>query len=196
MRNLILFALAIVTLTACSHSKKVTSETDIKTELKASSVVSTETNVSKDTKLDKAVTTIITEKIDTNVVVPSTTASVSRPLADLIDNKVIEASNGNTSISVTYDPTTGTVKATGTTAEHSVPIQAEKTTLVREDSKSSEHAKGSEIVNENHNTKSNTHTSQEESFKESSSNSIGVWIAIILFLILLIGVIITINRIW
>jgi len=194
MKNLILFALAIVSLTACGHSKKVTSETDIKTELTASSVLKAETNVTKDSNLDKAVTTIVTEKIDTNVLVPGTTASVSRPLADLIDNKVIEASNGNTTVLVTYDPTTGTVRAEGKTAEHSVPVQATKTTLVREDLKSSEHEKSSETVSDNHNTKSKARTSEETTFKESSSNSIGVWISIILFILLLIGVIITINR--
>lgn len=125
----------------CGHTKKITKESDVKTELNATTDVKTESTTKSVANLDKEVTTVITEKVDTHVTIPSVTASVSRPLKELVEKGVIVASNGNTSVAVTYDPTTGTVRAEGKTVEHQVPIQAVKTTLVREDSKSSETTK-------------------------------------------------------
>lgn len=187
MKTLFILLMALV-LFGCGHSKKVTEKTDVKTELNLSANTKTESTTKTDSKTDKAVTTKVTEKVDTHVNIPGTTTSISRPLTELIENKVIEASDGNTSVTVTYDPLTGTVRAVGKTATQTVPIQSVKTTEVREDSKSSETTKTDIDKSESVDASDKTHSQDKIVVSEKPSNTgillawiFGIIIAVYLF---------------
>lgn len=137
MKSLIILLLAVV-LTSCGAFKKTTNKSELEVTAKEVSILKAEVTANTATTTDKGIKTLITERIDTNVTIPGTTASVTRPLSEFIEKGIIEASNGETSVKVTYDPTTGSVKAEGKTAEKTVPVQSTKTTVVQEDYKSLE----------------------------------------------------------
>lgn len=123
-------------LASCGLLKKSVYKSDVDTSTNIESTLKADVTTKTDTKTNKEIKTVITEKIDTNVIVPGTTASVTRPIAELLEGGVIEASNGETSVKVTYDPTTGSVKAEGKTAKRNVPVKSTKTTVVEADYKS------------------------------------------------------------
>lgn len=137
MRSLFIILIAFV-LTSCGAFKKTTNKSELEVTASEVSTLKADVTTNTSTTTDKGIKTLITERIDTTVTIPGTTASVTRPLIELIERGIIEASNGETTVKVTYDPTTGSVKAEGKTAKRTIPVQSSKTTVVQEDYKSLE----------------------------------------------------------
>lgn len=191
MKSLIALLFVFV-LVGCGHTKKVT-ESGTKTEINTSTDALTETATKSVEKVDKSVTTVITERVDTSVRIPSATASVSRPLTEFLDKGVIEASNGNTSVSVWYDPTTGTVLAEGKTAEHRVPIYAVKTTVAREDSKYSEVTKTDEKKSVSNDLTAKTET-ENKVVETKTPAKVIAWLWLIILVVLGIFILIQYYR--
>ena len=84
---------------------------------------------SKEETTTTSVTNItVTEKIDTTVQIRKDSVVAVRPLDDLIKGKPIHATDGTNTVKVTYDPTSGNVRAVGITEAHEVPVIMERTT--------------------------------------------------------------------
>ena len=171
MKRLSILLLALI-LVSCGSFKKTVHKSDVDTNTNIVSTLKADVTTKTDTKTDKEIKTVITEKIDTNVVVPGTTASVTRPIAELIERGVIEASNGETSVKVTYDPTTGSVKAEGKTANRNVPVQSTKTTVVEVDYKSTTTTDKAEQIDNTFkaDSKTSTETTSKDIDREGNSS--------------------------
>lgn len=177
-------------LTSCGTFKKWSHRNEVNNELQVNTASTSDTSVKTQSKTDRDISTKITEKIDTQISVPKETASVARPLTELIEKGIIQAQDGNTTVEVRYDPTTGTVKAIGTTVAHTIPVQATKTTEVREDYKSSEIVKAEGSSTEDVAVKKDEEKTVTDVTTEKKTGDIwtGTLLGIILMLLIILGV--------
>lgn len=183
--KLILILILSFSMVGCGTFKKVTNKTDHETTNSIDSSLKADVTTKTDAKTDKEIKTVITEKIDTHIVVPGTATTVTRPLNELIEKHFIEASDGDISVKVTYDPITGSIKAEGKTAKKTVPVQSTKTTVVREDSQSTQAVEKTEQTDNTVKVDSRVtdKTSSKEVDRDTGSNpftSFGIMIFIIL----------------
>lgn len=155
MKHLILI-IACLSLSACGITKKHIETSAQEASLNAESTVKTDvkTDATKDT--DKKSSTVITEKIDTNITIPENTVTAAKDLDELIRSGVLFAQDGPTSVMVTYDPNTKSIKAVGKTEAHNVPVTSTKTTEIDEAVKTTEETAIS------NNTQSNSTINQNE----------------------------------
>jgi hypothetical protein len=177
-------------LTSCGTFKKWSHRNEVNNELQVNTASTSDTSVKTQSKTDRDISTKITEKIDTQISVPKETASVARHLTELIEKGIIQAQDGNTTVEVRYDPTTGTVKAIGTTVAHTIPVQATKTTEVREDYKSSEIVKAEGSSTEDVAVKKDEEKTVTDVTTEKKTGDIwtGTLLGIILMLLIILGV--------
>jgi hypothetical protein len=177
-------------LTSCGTFKKWSHRNEVNNELQVNTASKSDTSVKSESKTDRDISTKIIEKIDTQISIPTQTASVARPLTELIENGIIKAQDGNTTVEVRYDPTTGTVKATGTTVAHTIPVQATKITDVQEDYKSSETVKAEGSSSEDVAIKKDEETTVTDVTTEKKTGGVwtGVLLGIILMLLIILGV--------
>lgn len=82
----------------------------------------------EETTTTSVTNTTVVEKIDTTVSIKKDSVVAVRPLDDLIKGKPIEATDGGNTVKVSYDPTTGNVRAVGITEAREVPVFMERTT--------------------------------------------------------------------
>ena len=183
--KLILILILSFSMVGCGTFKKVSNKTDHQSTNSIDSSLKAYITTKTDAKTDKEVKTVITEKIDTHIVVPGTATTVTRPLNELIEKHMIETSDGDITVKVTYDPTTGSIKAEGKTAKKTVPVQSTKTTVVLEDSQSTQAVEKTEQIDNavKVDSKVTDKTSSKEVDRDSGTNpftSFGIMIFIIL----------------
>lgn len=116
--------LLLVSLTGCGTLSRIRDEKKSKTD---STAVVTNT-----VKAD--VVTVTEEVIDTTVQLKADSAVVETPLNTLLDKGVIESTNNGTTVKVTYDKTTGDIRAVGISAERSVPVNMSRKTTTTDKS--------------------------------------------------------------
>lgn len=100
------------------------------------------TSATETTKNDIAKT--VTEKVDTTVTIKRDSVVAVRPIDDLLHGKPIQATDGGSTVRVTYDSISGNVRAVGITEEREVPITIDKTTV--ETDKTTSVAKSNEAI--------------------------------------------------
>jgi hypothetical protein len=189
MRLLTILLLA-VTLSSCGLFKKVSHTTNTDLEIKAETELSTDTSTKTKTDTDRQTITKTTETVDTQVRVPGTSVTVARPLTELIENGHIMAQDGTAVVRIEYDPTTGTVKATGKTEPTFMPIKIQRTEEVSEDLKTKETVKTDIETDLKEAVKADQETETKDVTTERNTSQIwmGTLIGIITMLLIIMGV--------
>ncbi len=189
MRLLTILLLAVA-LSSCGLFKKISHKTNTELEVKAETELSTDTSTKTKTDTDRQTITKITETVDTQVRVPGTSVTVARPLTELIEKGHIVAQNGPSVIRIDYDPTTGTVKATGKTEPTFMPVKIQRTEEVSEDLKTKETVKADVETERKEAVKVDQETETKDVTEEPSTANIwmGTLIGIIIMLLIILGV--------
>ncbi len=102
----------------------------------------------EETTTTSVTNTTVTEKIDTTVKIRKDSVVAVRPLDDLIKGKPIHATDGTNTVKVTYDHTSGNVRAVGITEAREVPVIMERTT--KSDNRTDEVATKKEAITTEH----------------------------------------------
>jgi cobalamin biosynthesis Mg chelatase CobN len=167
-------------LIGCGVIRKSIDTSSSSTDSTAVTVQNTDISKEESKHTDKQINTVITERVDTSITVPGTTAIVAQSLNTLIEMGTIQAQDGATSVTLTYDPITGTVRAIGQTDARTIPVQSVKTTEISEDVKTDESASSQD----NTKTTERTEVQHEESqkHKEVKSNTVpgGMFLTLII----------------
>ena len=164
MKNvLLLFALSLA-LSSCGTMQKAfhRSSDQVKTDSTVKTHVSEHSSsTAKSTATAKTTTK---EKADTNVTVPGNKATVTGSIKSLEKGDTLHSSSSGTSVTITYDPTTGTVHGEAITAPHSVPIRIDRETTIIEEKRADIQTNATTEANTSTHTsadKSNTQTDKE-----------------------------------
>lgn len=189
MRTLTVIFLAI-SLSSCGLFKKISNKESTDLEVKASTELRTETDTKTKTDTERETVTKVTEIVDTQVRVPGTSVTLARPLTELIEKGTIMAQDGTAVVRIDYDPTTGTVKATGRTEETFMPVKIHRTEEVSEDYKSSADVKTSQEVDHTQAIKVDQETETKNVTTERNTSQIwqGTLLGILLMSLIILGV--------
>jgi len=82
----------------------------------------------EETQTSSLTTTKTVEKIDTVLKLKKDSVVAVRPIDDLFKGKPIEARDGNSSVRVTYDGSTGNIRAVGISEAREIPVSMERIT--------------------------------------------------------------------
>lgn len=162
----IFLAVLCLALAGCGITKKNISTTSSQTELKAESAQKTNIKTEASKATEKKSSTVITEKVDTNITIPENTVTAAKDLDELIRSGILFAQDGPTSITVTYDEETKSIKAVGKTESHDVPVTATKITEIDEAVQTAEDVKSDEKTQQT----ANVHQEQNNETKQVETN--------------------------
>lgn len=189
MRTLAVILLAI-SLSSCGLFKKISNKVSTDLEVKANTELHTETDTKTKTDTERETVTKVTETVDTQVRVPGSSVTVARPLTELIEKGTITAQDGPSIVRIDYDPTTGTVKATGRIESQIVPIKIHRTEEVSEDVKTNETVKTNQDVDHTQSVKADQETETKQVTTERDTSQIwqGTLLGILIMSLIILGV--------